>query len=360
MAGGGLVVRAEPVADAFRFLGAAVGVELDDAGDDFGGGEVWLPAIGGGDFAIEAVVQVAQEGDSAGVVDVFLRRRERRSGAEGFEDVVEAGHGELVVDVEADAAQGVEFLGQGGDGGTLLWGGEGERERVEAAGLVVARVVADAEPAAGGERPLHVDAGGEDAEVEGVVGGDADEHVVGDDGSREEAERAMFRRFDGCDEAGEVDECLAKLNSWFAETPPRLSITSTIVLLALWFYVRDHLLHNRAKRLSRLCFGYTKEVDHHHATAALSEIASIQVRADVMLKAGHPPEPECTGLTRGDDEACAVQFHTGRGDAGIGCQRLRFRGVGADSQIGVDHSVRFFQLHGRDAVLARLFGCHSG
>ncbi len=59
--GGGLEFGAEPADEAGVFLGAAFGVQGDKAGDDFGGGEVGSPAVGGGDFAIERVVQGAQD-----------------------------------------------------------------------------------------------------------------------------------------------------------------------------------------------------------------------------------------------------------------------------------------------------------
>ncbi len=56
------------------------------------------------------------------------------AGAQAFEHVVEAGHGELGAGVEPGAAQGVEFLGDGVDGGALCGGGVGERRSGQSSG----------------------------------------------------------------------------------------------------------------------------------------------------------------------------------------------------------------------------------
>lgn len=113
--GGGLIVRAEPADEALAFLGAAFGVQGDDAGEDVGVGEVGGPAIGGGDGCIETVMQVLEQGDLPGVMDIPLGGGEGGVGAEFFEDVVEEGEGELGMCGEAGFAVRVEFLGDGGD-----------------------------------------------------------------------------------------------------------------------------------------------------------------------------------------------------------------------------------------------------
>jgi len=94
---GGLEVWAQPADKAVGFLGTALGVQGDDAGDDFGGGQIGGPAVGGGDGFVQAVVQVAQDGDLAGVVDVAFGVGQCDAGAKFFEGVVEDGQGEVWV-----------------------------------------------------------------------------------------------------------------------------------------------------------------------------------------------------------------------------------------------------------------------
>ena len=95
----------------------------------------------------------------------------------------------------------LDGLGRGGVGprsgpyGCAAWEGEG----FEAAGFVVSRVIAYAQTATGTQRPGDVDAAGEDAEVPGIIDGDVDEHVVGQNRLVEEGEEAVFAGFDRCD-----------------------------------------------------------------------------------------------------------------------------------------------------------------
>ena len=89
----GALGGAEPVADLTGgFFGGAGGVEGDEAGEDFGVAQVGFrvavaePAVGGGDGGIEFVVELAEDGDEAGVVGGgFLGRegRVRRGGLRG-------------------------------------------------------------------------------------------------------------------------------------------------------------------------------------------------------------------------------------------------------------------------------------
>ena len=64
-----LVVRPQPVDDAAFFVGGALGVEVDEAFEDFGVGEGGGPAVGGEDGGVEVVVELLEEGDEALVVD---------------------------------------------------------------------------------------------------------------------------------------------------------------------------------------------------------------------------------------------------------------------------------------------------
>ncbi len=137
---------AEPADQAGGFLFDPFGVQAHDAGDYFGFGQVARPAVGVGDSGIQAVVQFPQDGDLTGVVDVLFGGGQGRAGADGGQDVVEGGKRQMRVRGEAGFAVGVEFLGNGCDGGALLRGGIGEGERIEALGFCVYRIVTDTQP----------------------------------------------------------------------------------------------------------------------------------------------------------------------------------------------------------------------
>ena len=59
------------------FLGGARGVQGDEAGEDFGVARVRRKAVGGSDGGIQFVVELAEDGDEAGVVRGALLRGER-------------------------------------------------------------------------------------------------------------------------------------------------------------------------------------------------------------------------------------------------------------------------------------------
>jgi hypothetical protein len=67
-----LILGAQPVDDAAFFVGGALGVEVDEAFEDFGVGEGGGPALGGEDGGVEVVVELLEEGDEALVVDEAL------------------------------------------------------------------------------------------------------------------------------------------------------------------------------------------------------------------------------------------------------------------------------------------------
>ena len=115
-------------------------------------------------------------------------------------------------------AVGVELFGEGGDAGLLFGAGGGEGEFIEAAGFVVARIVAYAKRAAGSQRPDDVDLRGEHAEGVGVGQRDADELVVRSDGCVEELEDAVLGRFDGGDVAVRPAEHGAQFRARFGRT----------------------------------------------------------------------------------------------------------------------------------------------
>lgn len=71
-AGWVLVFGAEPADEAGGFFFGAFGVEGDEAFEDFGVGERGGPAVGGEDGGVEVVVELAEDGDEALVVDLFF------------------------------------------------------------------------------------------------------------------------------------------------------------------------------------------------------------------------------------------------------------------------------------------------
>jgi hypothetical protein len=90
---GGLVFGAEPADEALGFLGAAVGVEGDDAFEDLLVGEGVGPGVGVEDGAVEPVVDLAEDADEAGLVDGGHARRTHLRRVV-FEDVFDIGQGE--------------------------------------------------------------------------------------------------------------------------------------------------------------------------------------------------------------------------------------------------------------------------
>ena len=82
----------------------------------------------------------------------FFFSAQHAAEAQGIEHVVHVGEREARVRGLLALAVRVEFFGGGGEEGGVV-GEVGEREGLEAACLVVARVIADSEPATCGQRP---------------------------------------------------------------------------------------------------------------------------------------------------------------------------------------------------------------
>ena len=97
---GALVVGAESADVAGFFLGGAGVVEGDEAGEEFGFA-LWRervqvgPTVGFQHGGIQLVVDLAEQGDEALVVDGFLFGVQRLAGAELFEDIVKASEREV-------------------------------------------------------------------------------------------------------------------------------------------------------------------------------------------------------------------------------------------------------------------------
>ena len=112
------------------------------------------PAVGFEDRLIQLVVELLEDGDEAVVVDEFVLGGERGAGADGGEDVVKAGESQLRMLRLLPLAVRVEPLAEIAD--ALLERGvvqRRKRKRLEAAGFDIYRIVANAEPRSGRQRP---------------------------------------------------------------------------------------------------------------------------------------------------------------------------------------------------------------
>ena len=77
-----------------------------------------------------------------------------------------------------------------------------EREGVEATGFGVTRIISDAQPPAGAERPCHVDARRQYAKMKGIVGSDSNKHVVRNYTLLQKLKNSMLGCLDRCDVTG--------------------------------------------------------------------------------------------------------------------------------------------------------------
>ena len=136
-AAGVLEFGAEPADDAAAFFVGPLVVEGDEPGEDFFVGEVGGPAVGVGDGGVEVVVDLAEDGDEALLVDVLFLCGERLAGAELFEDVVHAGHRQLRMQLLLTFAMGVELFAELADAGFVAIRWRREMETSEAIALVV-------------------------------------------------------------------------------------------------------------------------------------------------------------------------------------------------------------------------------
>ena len=93
------------------FFGPLV-VEGYEAGEDFFIRHVGWPAVSIGDGGVEVVVNLAEDGDEALLVDFLFFCGERLAGAELFEDVVHAGHRQRGMQLLLTLAMGVELFAE--------------------------------------------------------------------------------------------------------------------------------------------------------------------------------------------------------------------------------------------------------
>ena len=136
-----LELGAEPADDSAAFFFGPLVVKGNEFFQDFFVGEVGWPAIGLSDGGVEVVVDLAEDGDKALLVDLLFFPVEWFAGAEFFQHVVHAGHRELGVLRLLALAMGVELFAEFADAGFLGFGGIGEGKCFEAAGFVVTRAI---------------------------------------------------------------------------------------------------------------------------------------------------------------------------------------------------------------------------
>jgi hypothetical protein len=158
-----------------------------------------LPAIGGQHRGVQVVVDLAQDGHQTLLVDDLVLGTQGLAVTELLQDVVHAGQGQPRVQGLTGLAVGVQLLGQLADT-FLFWPVRGrKRKGLEAAGLVVARIVADAQAATGGQGPGDVDSARQDTQHPGVVEPKGYQGTVRGVFRREEHKETVLRRFYGRD-----------------------------------------------------------------------------------------------------------------------------------------------------------------
>ena len=143
---GNLVVRSEPADRAPGFLGGALVVEDDEAGEDFRVGQIDGPAICGGNGGIEAVVEFLEDEDKAVVVDQAVGWREiigRNPGTELLKNIVYTGEGQMGMFGEDALAVGIKTLSNDADALTLYVVRNREWEGIEYLCFVPSRVISD-------------------------------------------------------------------------------------------------------------------------------------------------------------------------------------------------------------------------
>jgi hypothetical protein len=116
----------EPANEPRPFFGGAGGVEFHQAEEDVFGGEVRGPAVGFGDGTIKVVVEVAEDGDKAAVVNYLAGGVEGLAGAEFIEDVVHVGESQIGVRLLAALAMRIELLTEEADAFAQGLGGVGK------------------------------------------------------------------------------------------------------------------------------------------------------------------------------------------------------------------------------------------
>ena len=253
--------------------------------------------------------------------------------------------------------------GQRGAEAGACRGGVGEREGLQAPRLDVDRIVADTQPAAGGQRPFDVHLARQHTQVQRVAQGDGDQLVVRQHVVAQELKVPVFGGFDRRDVARQAGELRAHVLARLAEDPPQPGVGGAVLALRLGIALRlDPVSHPLVDRREPGAHGIgvqAEEVDHPHPARPVGQVPAVAVGADVPLQPCHAAQPEFRRFGRRDDEPRTVQLDARRGDAQVGTQRLRGGHVGADAQVGVQQGAAFGQCHLHLAALAVLLSGHG-
>ena len=140
-------------------------------------------------------MQGLQHRHQAVLVDHFLFGGECRAGLQFLQHVIHAGQREIGVLRLLALAMRVELFGEIADAGFQRRINVGKWKRLEASSLVVARVIANAEPPTRRKRPSHMNFTRQHAKKIRVVDPDRDQHVVRQNRRVEKLKRAVFRGF---------------------------------------------------------------------------------------------------------------------------------------------------------------------
>ena len=135
---------------ACRFLGGARGVERDEAGNDFGRGQISGPAVGGGNGGVDLFVKPRDDASTGRLGAVIKRFTLRRGGvgapAQPGNQIINLGHGQPRHFGECGLARGVKLFGEFSNYRALFRSGLGEGKWVESFPLGVSWIIAYTKP----------------------------------------------------------------------------------------------------------------------------------------------------------------------------------------------------------------------
>lgn len=160
------------------------------------------PAVGARYEGIEFVVEFLENQDKSLVLDALLLAVERFAAANLSQHVVDLGEREGGMLRLTRFTVRIQLFGDGADFEFEAAGAMRERERIEAAGFYINRVVALTEPSAGTQSPRYMDARRKHPQDVRVFYSYGDELVVRQDRRIEKLEDTMLCGFNRRDVAG--------------------------------------------------------------------------------------------------------------------------------------------------------------
>ena len=140
--------------------------------EDFSVRQRRRPAVGGEHGGVEVIVQLPQHRHQARVVNLLLFRVQGFAGAELLQDVIHARQRQARMLRLHSLAVRVQLFGDLANAVLCRCIAGWERERVEAAGVVVSRIVSDTEVAPRRQRVNDMNAAAQNTEMESVVQGE--------------------------------------------------------------------------------------------------------------------------------------------------------------------------------------------